>query len=235
MERFKAESFFDLTGLPAAGLFVNTEYVWDAVVSIPAFIERIIEPAIMGEVEEGAWLEPGAVRLEKGARVERGAIIRGPAIIGGGSVVRSGAYVRGHVMLGENCLLGHGTETRQTVVLNNTNIPHLNCVFTSVLGNSVRLGGCVNTANYLLSGREVQIRLELDGEKKSFPTGSALFGAIIGDGANVGGVSVLQAGSIIGRNCMIYPQCSFSGYAPDGSTVKPATPYFEVIPKEAKS
>ena len=229
MNPFHPKAFFDLADGPAAGLFKDLTHVWDAVASLPAYIEEIIDSELLGEVEEGAWLEPGRVRLEKGSRVERGAIVRGPTIIGRDSVVRSGAYIRGHVLVGNDCLIGHGTEIRQTLVLDNSNIPHLNCVFTSLVGNRVRIGGCTHTANFLLSGKEVEIRVKLNGQKQSFPTGQTLFGAVIGDDSNVGGVSLLQAGAVIGRNCLIYPQCSVSGYIPHDSILRPKSAAFEIV------
>lgn len=234
MNSFGPKIFFDLTDHPAAGLFKDIVHVWDAVAALPAYIEKIIKPELLGEVEEGAWLEPDKVRLEKGSRVERGAIVRGPTIIGRNTVVRSGAYVRGHVMVGDGCLIGHGTELRQLLVLGQSNIPHLNCFFTSLIGNRVQIGGDTHTANRRVSGKEVVIHVNLDGEKRSFPTGQTLFGAVIGDDSIVSGGCLLQAGTVIGRRCLVYPQCSLTGYIPHDSLVRPKTPSFEVLPKTEK-
>jgi hypothetical protein len=118
VEDYSPENLFDLQDSSAVSLFKRVTYVWDAVAALPSFIEEIIEPEVLGEVEEGAWLESGRVRLEKGSRVERGAIIRGPTIIGQNTLVRSNAYIRGHVMVGDECLIGCGTEMRQVLVLN---------------------------------------------------------------------------------------------------------------------
>jgi len=229
VDLFSPEAFFQLADLPAAPLFREATNVLDAVAALPAYIEKVIEPEILGEVEEGAWLETGNVRLEEGAKVERGAIVRGPTIIGKNSVVRSGAYIRGHVMVGEGCLIGHGTEIRQVLVMNQSNIPHLNCFFTSIVGSRVKIGGCTHTANMRLSGREVAIRADLNGKNQLFPTGQTLFGVVIGDDSNVGGVSLLQPGTVIGQRCLIYPQCSVSGYIPHDSVVRPKSALFEVV------
>ncbi|MCX6000032.1 MAG: hypothetical protein NTU41_10730 [Chloroflexi bacterium] len=167
MDAFRPEAFFDLTEGPVAGLFEGITCVWDAVAALPAYMEKVMKPEILGEVEEGAWLEPGRVRLEEGSRVERGAIVRGPTIIGHNTVVRSAAYIRGHVWVGDDCMIGHGVELRQLLVLNKSSIPHLNCVFTSLIGNRVRLGGVVNTANFRLDGKEVVIRVDMNGQKRS--------------------------------------------------------------------
>lgn len=235
MNSFKPEDFFDLTDKPAAGLFKDMIYVWDAVAALPAFIEKIFRPEILGEVEEGAWLEPGRVQVGKGSRIERGAIVRGPTIIGENTVVRSGAYIRGHVMVGNQCMIGHGTETRQILVLDQSNIPHLNCFFTSLVGNQVQIGGDTHTANHRLNGKEVVIRVDSEGVTQSIPTGQVLFGAVIGDDSIVSGGCLLQAGTIIGRRSLVFPQCSISGYIPNDSLVRPKSAIFEVVRKAKKN
>ena len=210
-------------------------HVWDAVRELPAFIEETIEPGVHGEVEEGAWIEPNRVQVGEGSRIERGAIVRGPTIIGRKTVVRSGAYIRGHVMVGDECMIGHGTETRQVLVLNRSNIPHKNCVFTSLIGNRVNIGGLTNTANFLLTGAEVLIRIEMEGKQQTFSTGRTLFGTIIGDDSKVGGNILLQPGTIIGRRCFIYPQFTLWGYIPHDSVVKVKHPDREIVSRVVES
>jgi NDP-sugar pyrophosphorylase family protein len=231
MDNLSPDAFFDLTEGPVAGLFRDITYVWDAVALLPEYIEKIIRPEILGEVEEGAWVEPGLVQLGEGSRVERGAIVRGPTIIGCNTVVRSAAYIRGHVWLGDDCMVGHGVELRQLLLLNKSSIPHLNCVFTSLIGNRTRLGGCVHTANFRLDAKEIDIRIDVQGEKQSFQTGQKLFGTVVGDDSVVGGNTLLYPGTIIGRNCLVMPQCTVSGYISPDSMVKPKTVTFEVVPR----
>jgi NDP-sugar pyrophosphorylase family protein len=229
MNPFGSECFFDLKDNAASDFLRSVKYVWDAVGMLASFIERIIEPGIHGEVEEGAWLEPGRVQLGEGSRIERGAIVRGPTIIGKDTVVRSGAYIRGHVMVGDGCLIGHGTELRQLLVLDNSNIPHLNCFFTSIVGNRVRIGGATHTANYRLDGKEVKTSVPVDGGMQSFSTGQRRFGCVIGDGSNIAGCVLVNAGTVVGRRCLVYPMCSISGYIPDDSLIKPATIPLETV------
>jgi len=226
---FSASHFFDLEGSPAAELFNGLEYVWEGVGALPDFIEKILKPEIRGEVEEGAWLEPGRVQLGEGSRVERGTIIRGPAIIGQNTIVRSGSYIRGHVFVGDDCIIGWGTELRQVLVLNKSKLPHQNLFFTSLVGNRVQVGGTTHTANFLLGGKEIAVRVPLEGHIHSFPTGLTLFGAVVGDDFQIGALCLLQPGTIIGRRCRVYPQCSVSGYLPPDSLVKPRSAPFEVI------
>ena len=223
MNEFSPTEFFDIVDNPEVeGLFKEVRYVWEAVAILPAYIERIIKPAILGDVEDGAWLEAGRVRLEEGARIEQGAIVRGPTIIGRNTVVRSGAYIRGHLLIGADCLIGAGTETRQLLMLAHSNIPHRNFVVTSLVGNRVNLGGATDTANVLLNSKEVKIRItRADGITTAYPTGLTNFGAVIGDDTKLGGQILLQPGTVIGKRCRIYPHCAISGYIPHDSSVKP--------------
>jgi NDP-sugar pyrophosphorylase family protein len=124
-------------------------------------------------------------------------------------------------MVGNECLIGCGTEMRQVLVLNQSNIPHLNSFFTSLVGNRVQIGAGTITANLLLSRKEVLIRINVEGKKESFPTGQTLFGAIIGDDSNVGAQALFQPGTVIGRRCQIHPQCSISGFLAHDSIVRP--------------
>jgi len=232
LDSFRPENFFDVTGRPWARLFEGLKYVWEAVEELPGFIEDIIDPQILGDVEQGAWIEPGSVSLGEGSSVERGAIIRGPTIIGRNSTIRSGAYIRGHVLVGDDCLIGHGTEIRQTLIQNQSNVPHLNCIFTSLVGSRVNIGGATHTANMLLNRKEIKIRVQFEGKEVSFSTGLSLLGVVIGDDTSVGGVSLFQPGTIVGKRCIIHPYSTVSGYIPNDSIVRPQSRSLEVLPRQ---
>ena len=93
----------------------------------------------------------------------------------------------------------------------------------------MQVGGTTHTANFLLGGKEVVIRAKLEDRILSFPTGQTLFGAVVGDDFQIGALCLLQPGTIIGRRCRVYPQCSVSGYLPHDSLVKPRASPFEVF------
>jgi UDP-N-acetylglucosamine diphosphorylase / glucose-1-phosphate thymidylyltransferase / UDP-N-acetylgalactosamine diphosphorylase / glucosamine-1-phosphate N-acetyltransferase / galactosamine-1-phosphate N-acetyltransferase len=221
MNPYSPENFFDFEASPAREFLQNLEYVWDGVGALPDFIEKTIEPRILGVVEEGAWLEPGRVQLGDGSLVQRGAIIYGPSIIGRNTVIRSGALLRGHVMVGDDCVIGHGTELRQVLVLNEVRIPHLSAILTSLLGNRVWIAGNAHTANFRLDGEGVVVHVPWNGTMQPFPTDQKHFGAVVGDDSKVGTLAVLQPGTIVGQRCTIYPMCSASGYIPHDSLVVP--------------
>ncbi len=231
MHPYSPHAFFDLVNPLAASLFDGLTYVWDGVAALPGFIENHIEPRILGEVEYGAWLDPGRVSLGKGSRVERGAIVRGPTIIGSNSVVRTGAYIRGHALICDRCVIGTGAEIRQCLVLDDTRLPHLNLVFTSLIGNRVNMAGRTSTANFRFDGKEVQIRVPVDGNNVSFPTGQTLFGVIMGDDSKAGGNVLIMPGTVIGRDCIISPLALLSGYIPHRSRVRVKSEPLEIEPR----
>ena len=231
MDLFSSEAFFQTENRMILSFLRQSPSVLEAIPSLATYIEKIIKPEILGEVEDGAWVETGRVRLEPGAKIERGAIVRGPTIIGKDTVVRSGAYIRGHLLTGKGCLIGHGTEIRQILLMDESNLPHLNCIFTSIIGSRVNIAGNTHTANMLINRREVEIRVKMNGQSQTFPTGQTWFGSIIGDDSSIGALSLLQPGTVIGQRCLIYPQCSVSGYIHSDSMVRPTFAPFEVVPR----
>lgn len=188
MNFLRPEAFFDCAPGPARELFAQTDHVWDALAFLPACVENVMRPEIFGEVEEGAWLEPERVQLGEGSRVERGAVIRGPSIIGRNTLIRSGAYVRGHVMIGDECIIGHGTEILRSVVLNQTRMPHSNCLMVSLVGSRVTLGAFAATSSIVPGIKEIEIEIDVAGDPQSVPTGLDRLGAIVGDDCTLGGM-----------------------------------------------
>lgn len=232
MNFLKAEAFFNLSRGPMRELFAQTDHVWDTLAFLPAYIENMMRPEVLGEVEEGAWLEPGRVQLGEGSRVEREAVIRGPTIIGRNTLIRSGAYLRGHVMIGDECIIEHGTEILRSVVLDQARMPHSNCLMVSLVGNRVTLGAFAATSSILPGVKEIEIKIDSAKNRQSIPTGLDRFGAVVGDDSNMGGHVFLLPGTVIGRGCQIEPQIYLSGYIKSGSWARPTGARFEIVPRQ---
>ena len=221
MNIFEPKAFFELQFPPVMKLFAGVTNTWEAMTSLPEYIQTIVKPEVLGEVEDGAWLEPGKVQLGEGSRVERGAIIRGPSIIGRKTLIRCGAYIRPNVIIGDECINGHGTELRQSVIMNQTKLPHLNCIMVSFIGNRVTFGACAATSSIVKEVNEVKITvMEEAGSTKLVPTGLARFGAIIGDDFECGGHVFMKPGTVIGKRCKIDPLICLSGYIKAGSCIE---------------
>jgi NDP-sugar pyrophosphorylase family protein len=148
--------------------------------------------------------------------VEDGVMIKGPAIIGRNCQIRHNAYIREDVIIGDNCVVGNSSELKTAFLFNNAQAPHFNYVGDSILGHKAHLGAGVILSNYKLVTGTVTV--EMDGQP--FDTGLRKFGALLGDAVEVGCNSVLNPGTILGRNSVIYPNVSWRGILPPNMIVK---------------
>ncbi len=220
--------FFDLSDEATAVFFDNCEYVWQAIGQIEAHVIRLVgnEQTILGEVMPGAYLSERPIYIAEEARIEPGAYVHGPAYIGPGAVVRHGAFVRENVILLAGAILGHASEAKNALFLPGAHAPHFNYVGDTVLGHRVNLGAGTKLSNLTVvsakdpeTGKRPSIQLVVDG--RTYDTGLAKFGAILGDDAQTGCNSVLNPGCIIGPRSLVYPNLSLrKGYHPPDSILK---------------
>ena len=208
---FLPGELLDLAETEHAVLFVAGEPVWTALSRLAAYLEERLDR--VGSVMQEGQVDPRAIVGERvfvaaGACIEANAVIKGPAWIGPGTVVRSGAYVRENVIAGSHCVLGNSSEFKNCLLFNDCEVPHFNYVGDSILGYKAHLGAGVICSNVRLDRRHVMVR---NGEGGFIDTGLRKFGAIIGDRAEIGCNSVLSPGSILGRDCIVYPLTSWQG------------------------
>jgi NDP-sugar pyrophosphorylase family protein len=199
---FAPADYLDLEHTAHPKLFENQNYVWDALKQIASYLQFRLKPGILGELMGKPFIS-NSVFVGRGTVVEQGAVLKGPAWIGENCRVRSGCYVR------ENVIAGNG-------VVDEAQVPHFNYVGDSILGHHAHLGAGVILSNVKLDHSEIAV-ITLDGE---ISTGLRKFGAIVGDRTEIGCNAVINPGSVIGRNCMIYPTVNFRGVLPDDSMVK---------------
>ena len=224
----KPEDYFDISKEMVSKLFVDCNYVWDI---IPNIRTRVVEltnsvQTIHGNVMAGAYLSPKAIYIEEGAIIEPGAYIEGPAYIASGAIVRHGAYVRENVILLEDSIVGHSTEIKNSILLPGAHAPHFNYVGDSVLGHRSNLGAGTKLSNLTLisekneeTGKRPTIKIIINGDV--YDTGMAKMGAILGDGSQTGCNAVLNPGTLIGRNTLVYANMSVrKGAYPANSVLK---------------
>ncbi|RBP39048.1 transferase family hexapeptide repeat protein [Roseimicrobium gellanilyticum] len=207
--------YLDFTHTVHRALFADGEPVWSALSRIGSYLQAELKPAILGDVSPKATVGE-QVFIDEGAVVEANAVIKGPAWIGRGSHVRSGAYIRENVIVGEKCVLGNSCEFKNCVLFDNCEVPHFNYVGDAILGYKAHLGAGVILSNVKLDRLEVVVVHE--GQRIS--TGLRKFSAIIGDHAEIGCNSVVNPGTLVGRNTIIYPLSSVNGVIPANSFVK---------------
>ncbi|MFA5133275.1 MAG: hypothetical protein WC459_00485 [Patescibacteria group bacterium] len=214
----KPELFFNLENYEHRALFDGAKNVWEAFNNIEDYIKGYLEKIpkeqrIKGTVRPGAILMGDNIFVGEGAKIEPTAYIEGPAIIGPESIVGTGAYIRSGTITGRHCIIGHCTEAKNTIMLDNSAAPHFNFVGDSILGNNVNIGAGVILANFRLDAKPVPA-----GEKS---TGLIKLGAILGDRAKIGCNSVLEPGTFLGPDTWVLPAQYFKkGYYRRGTDRK---------------
>ncbi len=217
MKSFAPSEYFNLSEVSFADLFEGLEYTWDAL--------RNLEDYIHSQFESGAvkanYLDSKDVFIGEGTVVKPGALIEGPAIIGKHCTIGHTAYIRGGCLLGDMVNVGHASEIKHSILLGGAAAAHFNYVGDSIIGNTVNLAGGVMCANFRLDKKQINVRhFDPTREKERIPTGHAKFGAIVGDGSNVGVHAVLNPGTILGKYVIVYPQLTVSGTYHTGSTLR---------------
>lgn len=211
-ENLMSGNLLDFSQTIAKPLFENTTYPWEALDSLDEFIINL-----GNSLPEDKFCKIGDdIWVAKTANIFSSAYLHGPLIICDNAEVRHCAFIRGTVVVGENCVVGNSTELKGSILFNNVQVPHYNYVGDSVLGYKAHTGAGTITSN--LKSDKSMVTVGIDGEK--FATNRKKFGAIIGDNTEVGCNSVLNPGTIIGRNSVVYPLSMVRGYVPQDSIYK---------------
>lgn len=220
MKDFTIEKLLDLKETMAAELFEGKTYPWEVLPEIKDFILKLGKTLDPDEYE----YREGDIWIAKSAKIAPTAFINGPAIIGKDTEVRHCAFIRGNAIVGEDCVVGNSTELKNVVLFNCVQVPHYNYVGDAVLGYKSHMGAgsiCSNVKS------DKQLVVVKDGEEK-IETGLKKFGAMLGDHVEVGCGSVLNPGTVIGRNSNIYPLSPVRGCVPADSIYKSRT---EIVSK----
>ena len=220
MKDFTIEKLLDLKETMAAELFEGKTYPWEVLPEIKDFILKLGKTLDPDEYE----YREGDIWIAKSAKIAPTACINGPAIIGKDTEVRHCAFIRGNAIVGEDCVVGNATELKNVVLFNCVQVPHYNYVGDAVLGYKSHMGAgsiCSNVKS------DKQLVVVKDGEEK-IETGLKKFGAMLGDHVEVGCGSVLNPGTVIGRNSNIYPLSPVRGCVPADSIYKSRT---EIVSK----
>ena len=212
---FKPSDLFDLGQTEHAGLFKGCQYSWDALKNLKEYLQSNLRAALHNRCEGTAYIGE-QVFIGEGTVVEDGVMIKGPAIIGRNCRIRHNAYLREDVIVGDHCVVGNSCELKNVLMLNNSQVPHFNYVGDSILGHLTHLGAGVKISNVKLDRTNVTVEME----GRPFDTGLRKFGALLGDGSEIGCNAVLNPGSILGRGAIIYPNVNWRGILPANMIAK---------------
>ncbi|MHC1763196.1 MAG: UDP-N-acetylglucosamine diphosphorylase [Verrucomicrobiia bacterium] len=212
---FKPADLFDLSQTEHSALFEGCEHAWDVLKKLGEYLMARGQPVLRNRCEGVAYI--GArVSIGEGTVVEDGAMIKGPAIIGRNCQIRHNAYIRENVIIGDDCVVGNASEVKNTLFFNHVHAAHFNYVGDSVLGHRAHLGAGAILSNVKLVPGNVTV--EMNGQP--FDTRLRKFGALLGDGAEAGCNAVLNPGSILGRNALVYANVSWRGILPSNMIAK---------------
>lgn len=211
MSHYSTANLFNFSYTLAAELFKNSVWPWDVLKNINSFILRLgptLSPEVFENPAEGVWVAKSAV-------VASSAHISGPCIIDEGAEIRHCAFIRGNAIVGKNAVVGNSTELKNVVLFDNVQVPHFNYVGDSVLGYKAHMGAGAVTSNVKSDKTPIAVKTE-----GCINTGLNKMGAMLGDCVEVGCNSVLNPGTIVGKNSNIYPTSCVRGVVPPNSIYK---------------
>ena len=220
---FDINNYCNLDFTFAKNYLLSFKYPWQALKELNEFI------LILGEgLNACEYCSPSAgVWIHKTASVAKSAQICPPCIIGAGTQVRHCSFIRGSALIGKDCVVGNSTEIKNSILFDKAQVPHYNYIGDSILGYKAHLGAGAVTSNVKSDKSEVCFNFE--GEV--IHTELKKFGAIIGDESEIGCGSVLNPGTIIGRNTTVYPLTSVRGVRESNCIVKSSSVCVKKIPK----
>ena len=212
MEEFKISNLYDLNETIAAELLQTAEYPWELLPKISAFILELgakLPKDTSTEIKEHVWVADSAT-------IAPTACINGPASIDEDAEVRHCAFIRGNAIVGKGAVVGNSTELKNVILFNKVQVPHYNYVGDSILGFKAHMGAGSITSNVKSDKTLVVVK----NQEERVETGLKKFGAMLGDHVEVGCNSVLNPGTVIGRESNIYPTSMVRGCVPAHSIFK---------------
>lgn len=219
----KIEELFNLNETIAKNLLRSEKYPWEILPKISDYILEIgpkLDKNIFEKKGENIW-------IAKSAKIAPSSSITGPVIIDENAEIRHCAFIRGKAIIGKNAVVGNSTELKNCILFNNVQVPHYNYVGDSILGFKAHMGAGSITSNVKSDKTNVQIK-----GADIIETSLRKVGAFLGDGVEVGCNSVLNPGTVIGRNSNVYPLSCVRGIIPENSIYKNKN---EIVTKEVKN
>ena len=215
MENAKIANLYNLEQTIARAYLEKFTYPWEALDGISDFIKEIgpkLDKDKYDEVKENVW-------VAKNAKVFDSAYLNGPLIIDEEAEVRHCAFIRGSAIVGKGSVIGNSTELKNVIIFNNVQVPHYNYVGDSILGYKSHMGAGSITSN-VKSDKTLVVVKDIYATGENIETGRKKFGAMLGDNVEVGCNSVLNPGTVIGKNTNIYPLSRVRGVVPSNSRFK---------------
>ncbi len=217
----KTKDLFSTNNPLLKDVFDGSTYPWEILPQIKVLVRKALEEGL-----EGYHLLEEDILIGDNVKIAKTATIEAPAIIGKDTELRPGSYLRGNVIIGEGCVIGNSSELKNCILLNHVQVPHYNYVGDSILGDYAHMGAGSILSNLKSGGANVVIHGD-----KDYETGLRKIGAFLGEHADIGCGSVLNPGTIVGKNTRVYPLSMLRGCYPENSIVKSPGNIAELIEK----
>lgn len=204
LEELKIENVLNLNETIAKEIFDGVTYPWEVISKISDYIIKLgksLDKEKYDELEGNIW-------VAKSAKIAKSAEIHAPCIIDEQAEIRHCAYIRGNAIIGKRAVIGNVAEIKNAIIFNECQVPHYNYVGDSILGYKVHMGASSICSNVRSDKKEVTIRYK----DKKIQTHLPKFGAILGDYVEIGCGAILNPGTVLSRNTIIYPLSSVKGY-----------------------
>ncbi len=212
MKQYNIAHLYDVTQTIAKELLEGKEYPWEVLPEISKFIVALgetLDTEKFDKIGENIW-------IAQNAKVAPTACVNGPCIIDEEAEVRHCAFIRGNAIVGKGAVVGNSTELKNVILFNKVQVPHYNYVGDSILGYKAHMGAGSITSN-VKSDKTLVVVKAKEGQ---IETGLKKMGAMLGDYVEVGCNSVLNPGTVIGRNSNIYPTSCVRGCVPENHIYK---------------
>lgn len=197
---FSPKTLFDIDNFEYNNLFIDSEFAWEVISSLSQFLQEFFKK------KPGNFAKK--VFVGKNVVIDKTVRIIGPAIIGDNTTIAFNSYLRENLIIGSGCIIGHAVELKNTVVMNKSNIAHYNYIGDSIIGSDVNFGAGAKTANFRLDGKNISVK---DLRGNAISTNLEKFGALVGDNTKIGANSILNPGTVLGKECIVYPLVSVVG------------------------
>lgn len=208
----KIDNFLDLTETNFSFIFKDLKYPYEAIPLIKDYFAKVVNSLDMYEynrIKDGVY-------VHKSVTVLKSVYLGRNIIIGKDVDLRNSAFLRENVIIGDKCVVGNSCELKNVLMFNESKAPHFNYLGDTILGYKAHLGAGVITSNLKLDKTKIVLRLE----DTELETGMKKFGAVVGDMSEIGCNSVLNPGSMIGKNSIVYPLSSVRGVIDPNSIYK---------------
>ena len=225
MEELKLEYFFkEIENFRFKEVFEGCEYPWEVLTKIKAFLEKeVVEKNLkINKAEVGEYCSiKGNYFIDEGTKIHSNVTIEGPVLIGKNVEIQSGALIRPGSIIGDNCVVGHASEVKNSILQNKAKVASLAFVGDSILGKSTRIGSGIIVANRRFDQSNIIIKMN----NEKIDTGRDFFGAIIGDSTRLGANVATLPGTLIGPYTWILPTLQVRGFIPAEKRLYPNEDY----------